>query len=105
MSRVHIITAKRIEGYAADHAAAAPSLARWLQVAEAATWTSFADVQAVFRTADQVKVESGKTVVIFNIGGNNFRLITAIHYNRQRVYALRFMTHAEYSKDHWKETL
>ena len=33
------------------------------------------------------------------------RLIGAAHFNRQIVYTLRFMTHAEYSKDRWKDTL
>ena len=50
-------------------------------------------------------VDSNRTVVIFNIGGKNYRLITAIHYNRQLVFVLRFMTHAEYSKNRWKDDL
>jgi mRNA-degrading endonuclease HigB of HigAB toxin-antitoxin module len=33
------------------------------------------------------------------------RLIVAIHYDKQRVYTLRFLTHAEYSKNHWKKEL
>jgi mRNA interferase HigB len=44
-------------------------------------------------------------VLIFNLRRNDDRLIAAAHYNRPIVYALRFMTHAEYSKDRWKETL
>jgi len=32
-------------------------------------------------------------------------LITAIHYNAQRVYVMRFLTHSEYSKDTWKDNL
>lgn len=34
-----------------------------------------------------------------------YRLITAIHYNLVKVFVLRFMTHAEYSKDRWKDEL
>lgn len=44
-------------------------------------------------------------MVVFNIRGNRYRLVTAIHYNRQVIYTLRFMTHADYSKDRWKDTL
>jgi mRNA interferase HigB len=44
-------------------------------------------------------------VLIFNIRRNDCRLIAAAHFNRQIVYVMRFMTHAEYSKDRWKETL
>lgn len=35
---------------------------------------------------------------IFNIGGNNYRLITAIHYNTQLCYIREIWTHSEYSK-------
>jgi mRNA interferase HigB len=59
----------------------------------------------VYRTADQVQVASGRKVIVFNISGNNYRLIAAVHFNTQRAFALRFMTHAEYSKNKWKETL
>jgi mRNA interferase HigB len=59
----------------------------------------------VFPHADAVIVESGKPVTVFNIAGNKFRLITAIHYNRQVIYTLRVMTHGEYSKDKWKVQL
>ena len=35
---------------------------------------------------------------VFNIGGNNYRLITAVHYQWQRCYIREIWTHAEYSK-------
>ena len=40
-----------------------------------------------------------------HIRRNDYRLIVAAHFNRQIVYTLRFMTHAKYSKDRWKDTL
>lgn len=52
-----------------------------------------------------MKVRSGRQVLIFNIRRNDYRLIVAVHFNRQIVFTLRFMTHAEYSKDHRKNTL
>ena len=50
-----------------------------------------------------VAVKSGKTATVFNI--KSFRLITAIHYNRQIVYILLFLTHTEYERGQWKNTL
>ena len=47
----------------------------------------------------------GKMVTVFNIRRGDFRLVTAIHFNRGKVFVLRFLTHAEYSKQAWKETL
>jgi hypothetical protein len=51
--------------------------------------------------ADAVKVGSGRPVVVFDIAGNKFRLLTAIHYNLKKVFVLRFLTHAQYSKGKW----
>ena len=102
---MRIIKPARIREFAARHAAAASSLGRWLEVAEAARWRNLVDVRQVFRSADEVKVASGRTVVVFNIAGNQFRLITAIHYNLQKVFVLMFLTHAEYGRDRWKDAL
>ena len=64
-----------------------------------------ADLRRCFRSADQVRVGSDKAVVVFNIHGNDYRLICAMHYNTGKVFLLRFLTHAEYSKDRWKDEL
>jgi len=58
-----------------------------------------------FPDADMVRVKSERNVIVFNIRKNEFRLITAIHFNRQILYTLRLLTHAEYSKDRWKDAL
>ena len=84
---------------------AAVSLAAWLENATGATWRNLSEVRRVYPHADLVVVDSGRTVIVFNIRGNRYRLVTAIHFNRQVVYTLRFMTHAEYSKDRWKDSL
>ena len=87
------------------HADAAEPLDRWYRIAREAEWASLGDVRIAFPHADLVKVASGKPVTVFNVAGNKYRLVTAIHYNRQIVYTLRVMTHAEYSKGKWKEQL
>lgn len=74
-------------------------------VAKKAKWQGLNDVRASYRSADMVKVKSKKQVLVFNIGGNQFRLIIAAHFDRQNLYILRFMTHAEYNKNNWKEEL
>ncbi len=42
------------------------------------------------------------TVDPFNIGGNKFRLIAAIHYNRKKLYIRHILTHAEYDRTMWR---
>jgi mRNA interferase HigB len=102
---VRIIKPSTVRGFESRHPDAAPGLDRWLGIAEAAVWRSLHDVRQAFRSADSVKVASGRTVVVFNIHGNDYRLITAIHYNRSTVFILRFITHAQYSQGRWKEDL
>jgi mRNA interferase HigB len=102
---MRIIKPTRIREFAARHPAAAPSLERWLEAAEAARWRNLVDVRRVFRSADAVKVGSGRTVVVFNMAGNQYRLITAIHYNVGKVFVLMLLAHAEYGKDRWKDVL
>ena len=105
---MRILKVLRVREYARVHAAASANLERWITLTKAAVWTDFEDVKSTFSSADAVQVDSGRTVVVFNISGNKFRLITAIHYKIGRigkVFVLRFLTHAEYSKNKWKEEL
>ena len=77
----------------------------WRKTVKAATWRNLVEVRRTYPDTDAVKVRSGRTVLIFNIRRNDYRLIAAVHFNSQIVYTLRFMTHAEYSKDRWKAEL
>jgi mRNA interferase HigB len=80
-------------------------LKAWVLIVRRASWGSIIDVRAVFPAADAVKVGTGRIATIFNVCGNKYRLITAIHYNTGLIFILRFLTHSEYSKDAWKENL
>jgi mRNA interferase HigB len=91
--------------WATKHGKAAPALLHWFKVTKKAKWKTITDVRRDFPHADLVRVGSLKPVIVFNLGGNNYRLITAIHFNQGRVYLLDFLTHAEYSKDTWKNRL
>lgn len=69
----------------------------WLTIVRKTAYGSFADLRVTFPSADQV----GRYTV-FNIRGNKFRLITAIHYSRQKVYIRHVLTHAEYDRGAWR---
>ena len=89
---------------AVRHPNCLPTVAAWKKIITTTNFTNFAQLRKTFPHADQVMVGSGRTVTIFNIK-NQYRLITAIHYNHAAVYILRLLTHAEYSKDKWKNEL
>lgn len=102
---MNVITRKRLREFEARHADAATPLDDWYRTASKATWQSIRDVRRVYPHADAVTVACGGGVTVFNIAGNKYRLVTAIHYNAQRVYVLKVMTHADYTKGNWRETL
>jgi mRNA interferase HigB len=65
---------------------------------KAVSWHAWADVKSDFATASIVG-----SCIVFNIGGNKYRLATRILYRSQKVFILKVMTHAEYDDDTWKE--
>ena len=102
---MRIISRKRLREFARQHPDAAEPLQKCYRLFREARWQSLKDVRLVYPHADSVTVASGSTVTVFNVCGNKYRLIAAIHYNRRRVYILRLLRHAEYSKGFWKDSL
>ena len=102
---MHIITEKALSNFGKQHPQAAQPMRLFIQTLRRAEWRSLEETRSVLPHADQVTVKSGSVVTVFNVGGNNWRVITALHYNRQVVYILAVLTHAEYDRQKWKETL
>jgi mRNA interferase HigB len=94
---MHVISKRPLREFWEDNPKARVPLEEWYRVVRVAEWETFADVRETFNTADKV----GKFVV-FDIGGNKYRLITAIHFDRQKVYVRHVLTHSEYDKGKWK---
>jgi len=101
---MRIIARKFLEEAKRTHPIARAPLDHWHRIARAARWQNFVQTRLTFAHADQVTVKSKRTVTVFNLT-NDFRLITAIHYNRQEIFTLRFLTHAEYAKNAWIASL
>jgi mRNA interferase HigB len=102
---MRIITERRLREYARRYPTARTAISAWVRVVRQGSWQNIQELRRVFPTADAVVVKSGRIVTVFNVCGNQFRLIVAIHYNTQLVFILRFFTHAEYDKDAWKASL
>jgi mRNA interferase HigB len=102
---VRIIKEKFLRDAAVQYPKAARYLAAWVRTVRVANWRSLTELRATYPSADMVTVGSGKNVIVFNVCGNTYRLIVAIHFDRQTAYTLRFLTHADYSKDNWKNEL
>ena len=72
-------------------------LMNWYRITRRADWGSLADARRDFAHADIV----GRRTV-FNIHGNDYRLIARVNYKTRRVFILHILTHVEYSKGDWK---
>ncbi len=94
---MHVIAKPFILAFIDDYPDSASSLLAWHREAETRTWTTPNEVRESFATASFV----GR-LVVFNIAGNKYRLITDIHYNIGKVYIDQILTHAEYDRGLWK---
>ena len=100
---MRIITKEKLNDYVLQHPGARKSVSQWIEKAEKRVWRNLAETRATFPHADEVRTNRGNVVTVFNIGGNNFRLITAIHYRGGRIYIRELLTHADYDKGAWKD--
>ncbi len=94
---MHVISQRALREFWKLHPEAEGPLRRWYQTVNSATWDSFADIRRTFATADAYK-----RCVIFNVGGNKYRVIAAVHCNRHKVYIRQVLTHAQYDRGNWK---
>jgi mRNA interferase HigB len=97
---MRIISKARLKEFWQQHSDAEASLKHWHKTVKAAKWRIFADVRKTFASVDSYKI-----LVIFNISGNKYRLVAKIEYKLGIVYVGKVMTHAEYSRDKWKDEL
>lgn len=94
---MHIISRKVLRQFGKKYPDSEMPLIRWFKLMNSASFQSFQELRTVFKSADLVD-----DLIVFNIGGNKYRLITSIHFNRQKVYIRHILTHSEYDKDKWK---
>ena len=91
---MRIISRKALRDFWAKHADAEQPLRAWFDDAKRAKWRGPGDIKSVYRNASLV----GNNRVVFNIKGNDYRLIVAINYVAGIVY-IRFVgTHSQYDR-------
>lgn len=95
---MHIISKKAVQKFWEKHPNSKASLQSWYSITKKAEWNNLTDIRADYPHADLVG-----NCTIFNIAGNNYRLITKIYYE-SKVVLIRFvLTHAEYDKKPYKD--
>ena len=94
---MHVISKKALRKFWESHPDAQEPLLRWYRIVSQTDFESYFQLRQTFPSADLV----GRHVV-FNIGGNKYRLIASIHFNRNKLYVRDVLTHREYDKGAWK---
>src|SRR5215470_4501475 len=96
-SNMHVIAKPVLVEFWTKYPDAEAPLRIWFDTMRKENFSYFVNLRPTFGSADYV---DGLTV--FNIGGNKYRLIASIYYNRQKVYITAVLTHAEYDRNNWK---
>ena len=91
---MRIIALATLRDFWQKHADAEVPLRSWYAAARRADWRSPADVKAAYRNASFV----ANNRIVFNIKGNEYRLVAATHYNRGMMFIRFIGTHRDYDK-------
>lgn len=99
-TRMRVISRRLIREFCESHPGdpgARTALGGWFGVVSRQSWDSFADVRATFAHADLVE-----GLVVFNVGGNKYRVVTEINFRQGYVFIKFVLTHKEYDRGNWK---
>lgn len=89
---MRVIAVRALREFWARYPAAEPPLRAWFDEARKARWRRPSDIKAQYRSASVLRNRR----VVFNIKGNDYRLVVAIAYRLQVVYVKFVGTHAQY---------
>lgn len=91
---MRVITEEPLNNYISRFPDTKTALQAWLKTVKRAQWNNFADVKKDFNSVDSV----GNQHYVFNIRGNNHRLVVVIKFTIKWIYIRFIGTHEEYDK-------
>ena len=91
---MRVISVKTLKLFWEQHADAESALRAWYTEAKKAGWKGPWDIKTEYRTASILR----NNRVVFNVKGNDYRLVAAVHYNRGMMYIRFIGTHREYDR-------
>ena len=94
---MHLISLRNLRNDAAKYPDVKNPIEIWKETVNKAEWHNLEDVRKIYRNAEAVG-----NFTVFNIKGNDYRLIVGINYENQTVFYKYFLTHSEYDKEKWK---
>jgi mRNA interferase HigB len=91
---VVVISYRTIREYIDEHKMVEDQLNNWYTIAEQSDWANFNELRQMFNSVDAV----GNDLYVFNIKGNEYRLIVRIIFRVRTIYIKFIGTHKEYDK-------
>jgi mRNA interferase HigB len=95
---MRIISKKKLMEFWQKHPQSEIPLNDWYKIVSRNSYKNLVEIRGTFPSADWVG-----NLLVFNISGNKYRLITAVHFNTGTVYIRDVLSHAEYDKGKWKK--
>ena len=89
-----VISYKTIRAFTEEHKDVEDQLNNWYTIAEKSNWANFNELRQMFNSVDAV----GNDLYVFNIKGNDYRLIVRIIFRVRTIYVKFVGTHKEYDK-------
>jgi len=91
---MRIITFRKIKEFSLVYSDADVALREWYNKTQKGEWSCFADIKKSFNSVDSV----GNNRFVFNIKGNNYRLIAIVLFKMKTVYIRYIGTHRDYER-------
>lgn len=98
---MRILARPIINEFGSKHLLAINPLNSWWEKIRQAKCENFNDLKNVFNSVDYIQDHR----YVFNIGGNNYRLVAMIHFKSQALYIRAILTHSEYDEHNKNGTL
>ncbi|HTN38362.1 MAG TPA: type II toxin-antitoxin system HigB family toxin [Arachidicoccus sp.] len=89
-----IITKRKLLVFGKKHPLAIVALNNWYDISKKANWRNFSEIKRDFNSVDAV----GADRFVFNIKGNDYRLVVMIHFDIRTIYVRFIGTHNAYNK-------
>jgi len=96
--KVHLIKKQTIENYIVANSQSKSGFLDWISRLRLADWNEPLDIVTTYNSADILG--SGTNRVVFNIGGNKYRMICEYFFGHKKahLYICWIGTHAQYTK-------
>jgi mRNA interferase HigB len=94
---VNVIAPKTVRAFLEQYPEAEDVLRDWYNALRKSEFQNFAQLKAMFSSVDLIESEKGSLLVVFDVGGNKYRVIVKIDLKSNLALIRHILTHQEYN--------